>query len=265
MDREAVKLLLHPLWRRVNTRIIKAPFWLMFFVLLVGCSLYPIQQTLQENQVVETVTSVSEETPRLPAVTTSPTPANIFQIQTYCSEETVRFSDLQGLSGSLVFSADNVLSEQTSLVPQPGKNSMLSFWHPQLEKISSYDLEEGEEYYYYAVSPRGEKLALTQGKTATVSYDLIVLDNQGQIMGRKVVPDEWSFYHWLNNDQLLLQRLTVRERFDLLATRLADKQQQTIPTNFPNIYLSQPVWSWGSQILLNPEAPLVDCKSCFDG
>lgn len=237
-------------------KITKILFGILVLVLLGGCSIYPPQQTAQENRIIQEDASLHEATPSLSATGFSPTSlTNEFRIQMHCPDDKFGTSELPGLPGTLVFSADNILTRDIILSPEPGKNSILSFWQPQLNRILSYDLEE-EEAYYYAESPNQKKLALTQAKTATVSHDLIVLDNQGQELGRRVVPNGWTFFHWLNNDQILLERLIVKEKFDLVTIRLADQKQQALPTNFPNIYLSELFWDWGSQILFNPEATL---------
>lgn len=269
-------------------KFIQIPFWIIGFVLLVGCHTSPALPLLQGTQISQTEAFLLEPTPSLPATSVSPTPllqaskasqteailpestqslpaaditptplANIFHIQTYCPSEKLGIRELPELpGGTLVFSAENKLSGNNILSPEPGKNSMISFWHPQSDSISTYNLVEGQEVYYYAESPNKEKLAFTEGKTATISFNLFILDHQGKELGRIVVPDDWTFSYWRNNDQLLLQHFKAKGKFELIAINLSDKKQETLATNFPDIYLNELFWNWGSQILFNRESTL---------
>ncbi len=262
-------------------RIGKSSFWILLIALLIGCSANPIQPLIEETQSGPTATfppaANTSPTPQriasqtssaeallpvptqsLPTASASPTLlANKPHIQNHCPEEKTGIRGLPDLPGTLVFSADNRLVRNQIFSPETGKDSMLSFWHSQSDTITMYDLEEAERYYYYAQSPENDKLALTEGKTLSISKDLMVVNHQGQELTRTVVPDEWTFFHWRNNDQLLLQQFRGGEKFNLVSINLTDNKQQALPIEFPEIYLNELFWSWGSQILFNPKANTV--------
>lgn len=239
-------------------KIIKFHLCVLFIGLLIGCSASPAQTRLQGTLTSQTEAFLPTLTPLLPGTSSSPNPlANKFIIQIHCPAENLGIHEFPNLPGTLVFSADSRLKSNNLLSPEPGKNPMISFWHPQSDRISSYRLTEGQEYYYYVESPNKEKLAFAEGKTISISFDLIVLDHRGKELGKMVVPDDWIFFHWRNNDQLLLHRFSANDKYDLVAINLENQEQQNLSTNFPNIYQYELFWNWGSQTLFNPEATMV--------
>ena len=262
-------------------------FGILILVLLVGCLKYPDDQNEatqmanfhQEIKLPSPDVHISPTTMAMsptqdpsntstPLTTTlevkkSPTPqSNKFHVQDHCPSVDVGIDQISGLSGTLVFSADNTLSKEILLSPKQGENSQVIFWNPQSDQISSYDLEESENQYYFAESPNKEKLAFMEGKQLPMALDLIVVNNRGEESGRIVVPDDWTFFNWLNNEQLLLRQFrhlgdTSRKLFDLIAVNTFDKHQQVLSSDLPNIYLREEYWDWGSTTLFNTDATLV--------
>ena len=251
-------------------------FLVLVLICLVGCTAGTEQQVTSEDQTLQAETSITGTVPgktiipteTLEAVqaTTSPeipsTPlSHSFKVQTFCPSVDLAIGDMSNLPGTLVFSGNNRLVKEKVLIPEFGKDSMLSFWNPQSDNLLYYNFPEGQEYYIYAESPDKAKLALTHAKTIEIPYALIVVSNQAEEYGRIDFPDDWTFYNWLNNEQLLFRQYRTtkdisREQYNLVAINFLDQDQQTLSSEFPNIFLGI-YWSWGTPTFYNPNAAIV--------
>ncbi|WKZ38508.1 MAG: hypothetical protein QY328_09610 [Anaerolineales bacterium] len=138
------------------------------------------------------------------------------------------------------------------------ENSVLLFWDTQLGKKTVHQLPEHQIYYYYVVSPDKGKLAFTEGKTLSMSSDVIVLDYHGEETGKFALPDDWNLFDWLNNDTLLIRQTRLqKDKNELVAVNPANGEQQVLPANFPNLYSRETLVVWGALTIFDPTASLV--------
>jgi hypothetical protein len=238
---------------------------ILFFFMLVGCSTYPFMQVTEESHEIPTNTFLPEPiaTTVYPQHYFTPTlPPTSFTVQTHCPQVTLASNELPSLTGTLVFSGDNVLIRNKILSPESGNNAAISFWNPQFDVIRSYQLPEDHIYYYYSESPDKERLAFTEGKTLDISSDVIILNGQGREYKRIVFPDDWTFFDWLDNENLLFRQFrnqfrTTRQNIDLVAINLLDGEQQVLSSNFPDIFLRDELVLWGAITIFDPTISLV--------
>lgn len=238
---------------------------ILFFFMLVGCSTYPFMQVTEESHAIPTNTFLPEPfiTTVYPQHNLTPTlPPTGFRVQTHCPQITLASNELPSLTGTLVFSGDNVLIRDNILSPESGNNSAISFWNPHLDVIWSYKLPKGHIYYYYAESPDKEKMAFTEGKTLDISSDVIILNSQGGEYKRIAFPDDWTFFDWLDNEKFLFRQFrnqfrTARQNIDLVAINLHDGEQQLLSSNLPNIFSRDELVLWGAITIFNPTTSLV--------
>ncbi len=260
---------------RRTMKSIRSSLGLSFLVLLVGCTAVPKEQPQRTEVPVVISTRAQTVEPTKTAEILQPTPikdltptfaANKFEIDTYCPEKIVGIKELPNLDGTLVFAADDQLTRDELWIPEPDTGSKLTFWNPQLNQVSFYDLPDGPEYYIYAESPDKEKLALTEGKTLHFSADLNIVDSNGHEYDRFSFPESWTFFGWLNNEQLLfrqyvngedLQDPTSTAVYDLVSINLSDHEQHILSSNFPNIFYRDIYWTWGSPLIYSPDTSLV--------
>lgn len=243
----------------------------LIFSLLAGCSTTLLAPTL-ETHPAPTSTLVMK--PSLPSPTltgtlaltpeeaTSQAPGD-FSVVNHCPEVIRGLDTLPDLIGTLVFSSNNALNNKDNLLRlEPGGNSSVSFWNPRANTITSYELPEEFYYYIYAESPDKEKLAITEGKTIEFSADVTILNREGKEVKRIAFPEEWTFFTWRGNEELLFrqfrqQNLAFKEKLGLVSIALSDEKQTILPSDFPNIFTTQEFLDWGALTVFNPATPLV--------
>ncbi len=145
---------------------------------------------------------------------------------------------------------------------EPGDNSSVSFWNPQANTITSFELPEEFYYYIYAESPDKEKLALTEGKTIEYSTDVAILNHEGKEVKRIAFPEDWTFFNWWGNEKLLFrqfrnQKNVSKDKLGLVSINLSDEKRKVLPSDFPNLYTDEEFVDWGALTVFNPAAPLV--------
>lgn len=232
---------------------------------LVGCLANPPAQITAETQATPPASTLWVQPSPATALDKSPTQIPVgFSIQNHCPEIAVGIDKIPALVGTLVFSGDNVLDNKSNFLSlEPGYNPALSFWNPRENTVASYNLPDEYFYYHYAESPNKEKLAITQGKTVDdISYDLFILNSQGEEYKRIAFPGDWTFFTWLGNEKLLFrqfrnQNLALRESLDLVSINLFDEGQAILPSDFPTIYTREMLVTWGAITIFSPTTSLV--------
>jgi len=247
-------------------------FGMLVLVFLSGCTTALGQQNIQITQTLHSETSTKEVIPSLPTersktleamqVTTTSELHDSFKIETLCPDVDNEESELPTLVGTLVFAGEKRLVKGKILLPESGKDSVLSFWDAQSDKTFFYNLVEEEECYIYAESPDKERIAITEAKSIEMPYDLTILNNRAEEYERISFPDEWTFFNWLNNEQVLFRQYRTtkditKEEYDLVAINIANQEQQFLSSELPNIYLEIIYWSWGAPMSFNPDGTIV--------
>jgi hypothetical protein len=243
---------------------------LLFLGALTGCTqIVPKEQepTLQTETSAKTIvpnktlvpTETVEALQKTPSLIVSAKPLpHDFAIQAFCPAVDHEVSEFSDLPGTLVFASDYGLTRENILTPKSEKDYTLSFWNPASDEIISY----GQIGYIYAESPDKEKIATTQAKTLDISSDLVVLNNQAEEYGRIEFPEDWTFFTWLNNEQLLFRQYRStkdisKEEYDLVVIDLSTQEQQIFSSDFPNIYLQEVYFTWGSPVSFHSNSNIV--------
>jgi hypothetical protein len=184
--------------------------------------------------------------------------SNIFTIHPFCPEITNDSSALADLTGTMVLAGDEISFENEKFSPNNDQTSILLFWNTSSGKGTIYQLPDSQEYYYYVTSPNKEKLAFTQGKTLSISYDAIVLNHDGEESGKFALPDDWNLFDWLNNEMLLVrQNRLQKDKKELVSVNLVNGEQQVLPANFPNLYSRETLVEWGALTIFDPTVSFV--------
>ncbi|HLO32835.1 MAG TPA: hypothetical protein VK249_27065 [Anaerolineales bacterium] len=226
------------------------------FALILGCT--PPQRGA--NASTQAATAIHS-----PEAVTSAAPDNTptlskpeFVIQPYCPEVTQDVHMLPNLTGTLVLTGDQILINGDLFSHEPDQESLLVLWKPKTEEKTTYQLPGSQEYYYYVTSPDKEKLAFTQGKTLSISYDVIVLNDDGEESGKFTLPDDWNLFDWLNNGMLLVrQNRLQKDKKELVAVNPVNGEQQVLSANFPNLYSRETLGVWGALTIFDPTASFV--------
>jgi len=245
--------------RKLTMKTMKASCIVVAFALIIGCT-PPQPGVSPTNASTQTATAIhSPEAVTSPAPDNTPTPSKPeFVIQSYCPEVTQDAHVLPNLTGTLVLTGDQILINGNLFSPEPDQESLLVFWKPETEEKTTYQLPESQEYYYFVTSPDKEKLAFTQGKTLSISYDVIVLNHDGEESGKFTLPDDWNLFDWLNNEMLLVrQNRLQKDKKELISVNPVNGEQQVLPANFPNLYSGQTLVVWGGLTIFDPTASLV--------
>ena len=198
----------------------------------------------------------------LPSKVSTNTPASeiesTFTIRSFCPEISNDASLQSNLPGTLVLSGEKISLGGHDFSANGSAESVLLFWNGPSGKKITYQLPEPQEYYYYVTSPDKEKLAFTQGKTLSISYDVIILNNKGEESSKFTLPDDWNLFDWLNNETLLVrQNRLQKDKIELISINPVTREQQVLPANFPNMYSRQTLVVWGALTIFDPTAMLV--------
>jgi hypothetical protein len=171
---------------------------------------------------------------------------NTFTTHSYCPEISHDIASRSDLMGTIVLGGKEITLGDQEFSSDSGK-SVLLFWQPRSGKKVTYPLPGAQMYYYYVASPNKEYLALTEGKTLEMSSDVIVLTKDGQEEAIFSLPGNWTLFDWLNNDQLLVRQLRLMGTdHDLIAINPFTDKQQSLESDFPNIYSQEPLVFWGA-------------------
>jgi hypothetical protein len=224
---------------------------------LAGCTSHPIDISLTQETLQPATASP------LPSPSSTPDlaltqPETGFAIQSYCPEVTLDTSNLPELPGTLVLSGDKMVVDGEVFVPEAGSNSLLLFWNGQSDRKTSYQLPKPHIYYYHVTSPDKSKLAFTEGKTTTIEFETIVLDQNGKETGRFTLPDDWTLFDWLNNEILLVRQLRLPgANIELIAIDPDNGNRQFLPADFPDLYSREAFLGWGALTIFDPTASYV--------
>ncbi|MAT42429.1 MAG: hypothetical protein CL609_08820 [Anaerolineaceae bacterium] len=252
----------------------------MILSIFTGCTITQAPQMIQTPQlatvepsqpkpsrtitVVKSLPSVeSYIQPSVVSITPTPTSESAqFHVKNHCPSVGWGLDEIDELPGTLVFGADNKLDFDRILSPIADYDPKLTFWMPQTKQTYFYTLIGDDLYYYFAESPDKEKLAFMQGKQTPMPLDLMVVNQTGEEITKIIVPDDWTFFNWLNDEQLLLRQYVMlldvtRGEYDLVAVNFLSQEQEILPSDLPDIYLSEQWAHWGSATLFNPDADLV--------
>lgn len=181
-----------------------------------------------------------------------------FTIHSFCPEISHDASSLSDSTGTLVLGGDKISLNDKDFNPDDNENSVLLFWDTQSGKKTVHQLPDQQIYYYHVVSPDKGKLAFTEGKTLSMSSDVIVLDHHGEEIGKFTLPDDWNLFDWLNDDTLLIRQTRLqKDKNELVAVNPANGEQQILPANFPNLYSRETLVVWGALTIFDPTASLV--------
>jgi hypothetical protein len=240
-------------------KTMKVSCMVVAFTLIIGCT--PPQPGISPaNMSTQTAIAIpSPEAVTSPSPDNTPTPSKPeFVLQSYCPEVTQDDRVLPNLTGTLVLTGDQILINGNLFSPEPDQESLLVFWKPETKEKTTYQLPESQEYYYYVTSPDKEKLAFTQGKTLAISYDVIVLNHDGEENGRFTLPDDWNLFDWLNNETLLVrQNRLQKDKKELVSVNLVNGEQQVLPADFPNLYSRETLIEWGALTIFDPTVSFV--------
>lgn len=86
------------------------------------------------------------------------------------------------------------------------EKSILLYWDPNTGEKIENQLAEDQKYFIFVTSPDKKRLAFTEGKTLPKTSEVVVLNNRGEESGNFVLPDDWTLFSWLNNQQLLARQ-----------------------------------------------------------
>jgi hypothetical protein len=230
---------------------------LIIFVVLNGCGSPPLI-VASTHQPTKTATFLSEPSQSLPPHGTQSPPTTSFTIQSFCPEVALNIGELPTLAGTIILSGEEILINDSVFSPDLGQKSILVFWDAQTGKKTTYQLPEHQQYYYYVTSPNKERIAFTEGKTQSMSSDVIVLTNFGEEAGIFNLLGDWTLFDWLDVEKLLIRQLrTTGESTDLVALNWLTGERQFLPSNFPNIYSKELLFFWGALTIFDPTASFV--------
>jgi len=238
--------------KRAMLKQYRTLLYLSVLVFLVGCTQQAIAPVDSPTPVI---TQVSTMIPS--SEIADDEISNIFTINSLCPEISNDASSLADLKGTMVLAGDEISFENEKFSPDNDQTSILLFWNTSSQKGTIYQLPESQEYYYYVTSPDKEKLAFTQGKTLAISYDVIVLNHDGEESGRFTLPDDWNLFDWLNNEMLLVrQNRLQKDKKELVSVNPVNGEQQILPANFPNLYSGMTLVDWGALTIFDPTSTL---------
>ncbi len=241
----------------LKMKLSKILYILIISTLLSGC-IYPLATIPNTNQKTQTPTYLSEPSKPSATETTIAPPKIKFEIQPFCPEVNLNSSQFSELTGTIVLSGENILLTGKVFSPDNGQKSILLYWDPNTGEKIENQLAEDQKYFYFVTSPDKKRLAFTEGKTLPKTSEVVVLNNRGEESGNFVLPDDWTLFSWLNNEQLLArQQRLLGENIGLISINPLTGEQVSLPSDFPNIYTKEPFISWGAITIFNPTLSLV--------
>ncbi len=244
---------------------------LLFLAFLAGCA----QVSLSSTPAVSELVTLTSESP-VPVITSTkavritptitltrektatPTPTPDFRIRSWCPPTKADWSVLPELSGTIVLAGGKIALGDEGLFPASNKKSLLLFWNTTTDEKIEYQLQEREGVYYFVTPPNKQRLAFTGGKPLSITTDVIVLAPQGREETRFSLPDDWTLFDWLNNEQLLVRQLRdLGENIGLVAINPFTGERQFLPYEFPNIYTREAPIRKGAWTIFDPTISFV--------